>query len=133
MFFIMGLSDAQKKLEFVQTMLCSRCQQFGRFEVFMTYTYFSLFFIPIFKWNKKFYAKTSCCNTVYSIDDSLGKRILKGENITLKEEDLHFEHRNAYSSLFQNSGYNNSLRQCPNCGYLAEGDFVFCPKCGKRL
>lgn len=131
MFFIMGLSDAQKKLNFIQTMLCSRCQQFGRFEVFMTYTYFSLFFIPIFKWNKRFYVRTSCCNTVYSIDESMGKRILKGENINLREEDLHFDHRDF--SSYQSSQHHNTLHQCSNCGYMAEGDFVFCPKCGNRL
>lgn len=127
------MSNAQKKLDFLQTMLCSRCQQFGRLEVFMTYTYFSLFFIPIFKWNKRFYVKTSCCNTFYSIDDAIGISILKGESVVLKEEDLHFDQTNSFNSGNDFSGYNSSLHKCPNCGYLADGDFVYCPKCGTRL
>ncbi|MDF2952061.1 MAG: hypothetical protein K0S18_1644, partial [Anaerocolumna sp.] len=36
MFFIMGISTSEKKLDFVQTMLCSMCGQYGRYEVYMT-------------------------------------------------------------------------------------------------
>ncbi len=35
--------------------------------VFMTYTCFTFFFIPIFKWNRQYFAVSSCCNTVFSI------------------------------------------------------------------
>jgi hypothetical protein len=88
MFFIFGISSGEKKLNFVQTMVCSRCGQFGRLEVFMTYQYFSLFFIPIFRWGLRFFVKSTCCGTVYQLETSMGKRILKGEPITLTEEDL---------------------------------------------
>ncbi len=124
MFFIMGISSAQKKLNFIQTMLCSRCSQFGRFEFYMSYTYLSLFFLPVFKWNKKFYTKTSCCGTIYSIDSGIGKRILKGENITLTEQDLHLV----------TTGYQyTKSHSCPHCGYVSDSDFQYCPKCGNRF
>lgn len=124
MFFIMGISTSEKKLDFIQTMLCSKCSQFGRYEVFMTYTFLSLFFIPLFKWNKRFYVKSSCCNTIYSIDNELGQKILHGENITISDHDLHImDHAN--------SGY--TKKRCTNCGYIADSEFAYCPKCGNRL
>ncbi|QHQ62034.1 zinc-ribbon domain-containing protein [Anaerocolumna sedimenticola] len=124
MFFIMGISSAQKKLEFIQTILCKKCNHFGRLELFMTYTYFSLFFIPIFKWNKKFYAKVSCCGTLYMIDETLGKRIVKGEALTLSEQDLH--------EVYNGDSYTKN-NACPNCGYLMAPDYLYCPKCGFKL
>jgi len=124
MFFLIGISSTEKKLEFIQTMLCSHCEQFGRLEIFMNYSYLSLFFIPIFKWNKKFYVKSSCCNTIYSVDNSIGNEILKGHPLTLSEQDLHIMNSNKHSS---------KQNHCSNCGYITETDFIFCPKCGNRL
>ncbi|MBH1941967.1 zinc ribbon domain-containing protein [Mobilitalea sibirica] len=126
MFFIFGISNGEKKLEFVQAGMCPGCGQFGRLELYITYMYFSLFFIPIFRWNKKFYVKSSCCRSVYGIDKELGSRIEKGEQITLREQDL---------QIFQESSYHYNIKQkkCFNCGYMAEADFDFCPKCGNRM
>ncbi len=121
MFFIFGISDGQKRLDFVQTMLCSLCGQFGRLEVYMTYTYFSLFFIPIFFWNKRYYAISTCCNTRYEIAPELGKRIKKGEQLTLTPEELHSIGGGGYS------------QHCPVCSYPLSGDFEYCPKCGRKL
>ena len=55
MIFIGGISSAVKQLEYLKTVICSVCGGYGRYQVFMTYTYFSFFFIPLFKWNRKFY------------------------------------------------------------------------------
>lgn len=122
MFFIIGISNGEKKLNFVQTMLCNRCGQFGRLEIYVSYMHFTLFFIPIFRWGRRYYVKSSCCNTTYEIDRELGKRIQRGENATLTEADLHILHQ----------GY-QSQANCPECGYPLSTDFEFCPKCGRRL
>jgi hypothetical protein len=123
MFFIFGIANGEKKIEFVQTMVCSRCGQFGRLEAFMTYMYFSLFFIPILRWNKRYYIKSSCCNTVYEIDRELGKRIHKGEPVNLTEADLHIVNQRTYYSQ----------QSCPNCGYPTSNEYEYCPKCGRKL
>ena len=57
MIFIGGISQGQKILDYVKTVICDRCGAYGRYQVMMTYMYFSFFFIPLFKWNKKFYVK----------------------------------------------------------------------------
>ena len=57
MFFIGGISNEEKKLDYVQNTTCPKCGKFSRMEVYMTYMYFSLFFVPIFKWSKKYFVK----------------------------------------------------------------------------
>ncbi len=54
MIFIGGISQGQKILDYVKTVICDRCGRYGRFQVVMTYMYFSFFFIPLFKWNRKY-------------------------------------------------------------------------------
>ncbi len=127
MFLIMGISNGEKKLDFSQTIICETCGQYGHLEVFMTFTYFSLFFIPILKWKKRFYVKSLCCNRIYSIPEELGKQILHGQQVTLRLEDLHAE---GYASSFHN---HCQAVQCSNCGYEADTSFVYCPKCGNKL
>lgn len=123
MFFIFGISNGQKKLDFSQSMVCPHCGRYGRYEAFMEYYYFSLFFIPIVKWNKKYYIVSTCCNSVYSISNELGIRIARGEVTEIREEDLVLVRRG--------SGYMS--KRCSNCGFEADDDFQFCPKCGKPL
>lgn len=118
MFFIIGISTGEKKLDFVQTILCSRCGSYGRYEVFLTYTYLSIFFIPIFKWNKQYVVKSSCCSSVYKIDSELGKRIATGECTNMIDSDLYLVH---------------SANRCSNCGYQIDKSFNFCPECGHQI
>lgn len=47
MFFMMGITDGRKQLDFTQTVICGVCGKYGRYQVFMTYTVLSLFFIPM--------------------------------------------------------------------------------------
>lgn len=123
MFFIGGISSKQSQLDFHQTMVCPRCGQYGHYEVFMEYLYFSFFFIPLFKWNKKYYVKSSCCNTIYTISKELGSRIEKGENVIIKDEDLQLVY----------DGKWNAGRRCPHCGGEIDQNYQYCPHCGSPL
>ena len=122
MFFVFGISTKEKKFDFYQTTICKSCGSYGRLEAFMTYSYFSLFFIPIIKWNKKYYVRSTCCGSLYSIDEELGKRISRGENIKIEDSDLNPANIN-----------NSRTRYCPNCNYRLEDEFEYCPKCGVKL
>jgi hypothetical protein len=121
MFFILGISQKEKKLDYDELVVCKCCNKYGHIEVFLTYSYFFLFFIPIFKWNKKYYVRMSCCNAIAEIEDELGRKIERNEisHIDLDKIDLHC----------------NGTREkiCSNCGYLAEEDFIYCPRCGAKL
>lgn len=88
MFFIMGMSHGEKQLDYSKTVICGECGRYGRYEVFMTYMYLSFFFIPLFKWNKHYYVRMSCCGTIYELDPEIGGRIARGENVEIDPEDM---------------------------------------------
>lgn len=124
MFFIMGISNGRKDFDFRQLITCEVCGAYGRFEVYMTYTVLTVFFIPVLKWGKKYYVQTSCCNTLYECDPEVGKRIAAGENVEIRQSDLY---------RVSNQRYQKFIRRCKNCGFSTEEDFEFCPKCGQRF
>lgn len=122
MFFIGVITSSEKKLDFNQTMVCPICGSFGNMEVYMTYMCFSFFFISIFKWNKKFFVKTTCCSSIYSLDKNVGNEILKGHNVNISEYNLHLVNK-----------LNNTINKCSNCGYISPAEYEYCPKCGFKL
>ena len=126
MIFIGGISQGQKILDYVKTVICDRCGRYGRFQVVMTYMYFSFFFIPLFKWNRKYYVKMSCCGTVYELDPEVGKRLGHGEQADITETDL-----TLVQAGRRTSGWNR--KHCEACGYETEEDFEYCPKCGRKF
>ena len=75
MFFICGIDSGQKELPFHQLEICGRCGSYGRYQVFMTYMCLSLFFIPVFRWNRRYYVRMSCCGAVYALNPEVGRRI----------------------------------------------------------
>ena len=128
MFLIMGISDGSKQLGFDQMIICGSCGQYGHIQIWVTYTYFMFFFIPLFKWNRHYYVKMSCCGAQCELDPSLGREIERGRITQLDETQLHFGGNS-------DRGYNGGTyeKRCPNCGYAAQADFEYCPKCGTRL
>ena len=122
MFFIIGITNGRRDFDHNQVMTCPICGAYGSFRVFMTYTVLSLFFIPTFKWGKHYYVETTCCNTVYELDPEVGKRIARGDDVQIRQEDL---------TRVMGQGY--SVKRCQNCGYTTDEDFEFCPKCGNRF
>ena len=125
MLFIAGVTQGTKEILYqAAVFVCGRCGRYGRYQVYMTYMCLSLFFIPILKWNKKYYARTTCCQTVYELDPEVGRRIARGEELEIRQEDLEPVSRGWQSGR---------VKRCPNCGYTTEEDFTFCPKCGGRF
>lgn len=122
MFFMIGITQGQKEFEHNQIVICDRCGTYGRYIVFMTYTVLSLFFIPCFKWNKRYFVRTTCCNTVYQLDSELGRRIERGENVEICAEHL--------QGIQQNGSRG---KRCSNCGFTTREDFEYCPKCGRHF
>lgn len=118
MLFIGGISATKKDLDFHQNTICQKCGRYSSVSVFMVYSYFSLFFIPLFKWGKKYYAISNCCQMVYSINPKLGQAIERGEEVELWQQDMEIVGRSS---------------QCQKCGFLLTPEYRFCPKCGAKL
>ena len=124
MFFIMGIDPRHKALEYNNSVfICERCGQYGRYEVFMTYMCFSLFFIPIIKWNKKYIVRTTCCNGQYELDPAIGQAIARGDDVQILPEHL---------TAIGNDRQSN-YKRCNACGFATEEDFQYCPKCGNMF
>ena len=121
MFFIMGISDGEKQLSFDQTEICACCGKYGHICVYMTYTYFMFFFIPLFKWNKRYFVKMDCCGSTCELDPELGRAIAHGDVTYLDPSQLHFRNQT------------NGVKHCSYCGYTTTEDFQYCPKCGHEM
>ena len=124
MFLMIGLTQGRKDLSSDQLVICTRCGQYGRYQVFMTFTQLLLFFIPCFRWGRKYYVQMSCCGTVYELNPEIGARIARGEKIEIGPADL---------KIVSSGKRARMVRRCPACGYQTEEDFDFCPKCGGPL
>jgi len=72
----MGVSQGQQKLNFDQLIVCGNCGRYGHLEVYMVYSYLSLFFIPVLKWGRRYYVRTTCCNASAELD---GEEKFRGE------------------------------------------------------
>lgn len=130
MFFIMGINQGMKDLAYNAALfICGRCGRYGRYQIFMTYTYLSLFFIPMFKWGKHYYAKTSCCGAVYELPPDVGRRIARGEDVTLTPDML--------VPVSAGAGGSQSVwrpvKRCLRCGFETTENFEYCPKCGQKF
>jgi len=79
MFFvgIFGINQTEKPIGTCNNTVCPSCGALTRLEVYKRYSYFHLFFIPTFKWNVKYYAKSSCCGSIYELDPSIGAQYEK--------------------------------------------------------
>ena len=122
MFFIFGMSNDKKLLHISDVEIHDHCGRFGRHEVFMTYDYFSLFFIPVFKWNKKYFVVYNCCGKVYSLPKDIGEDIERNGNPNFTERDLIYDDEGEVPPNI-----------CTYCGYITEDDYTYCPNCGKLI
>lgn len=120
MFFIFGVDPREKQLEFDQAMICPCCGRFGRYALFMTYMCFSLFFIPVVKWNRRYFIRASCCRAEAEISRELAEQLVRKERGELKPEELRF------------SG-SCGVKRCARCGFATTEDYAFRPKCGGPL
>lgn len=124
MFFIMGITQGHKKLNFDQVVVCRACGRYGHLEVYMIYSCLSLFFIPIFKWGRQYIVKTTCCDTTVQLDPELGRQIERGQVTSLPEDIIPDTYTRRLAA---------GWRRCSRCGFETQEDYAFCPKCGERL
>ena len=122
MFFMMGVTQKREDLDFVQMVACDVCGAYGRMNVYVIYSVLSLFFLPVYKWNRRYYVEMSCCRSLYELDSEVGRGIENGTVTSIDESDLVLIKGNC-----------SSYKKCSCCGYETEEDFNFCPKCGNRF
>ena len=115
---LFGIDSGEDRLDFVQNVICSCCGSYGRISVYVVYSVLTLFFIPVFKFSKRYYATMSCCGASCDISKETGSAIEKGKISEVPPEELRFTGRGV-------------RHHCAYCGYDTDEDFQFCPKCGR--
>lgn len=121
MFFIFGIIPKKCNLDYNQDLKIHNCDNYSSVEVYMTYTTLSIFFIPTFRWNKKYYVKFSCCNEIYELSSTIGHKIEQKDFVPIEDKDL-------ISTI-----YKNTSKKCNICNNSWDDSYEFCPKCGNKL
>ncbi|GAA0717521.1 zinc ribbon domain-containing protein [Clostridium malenominatum] len=124
MFFfgIMGIEERKKSIKYIQNIICKSCEVMSSYELIKIYTIFHFFFIPLAKFNKKYYIVSRCCDSVFLLASDIGERIENGENIHIEDSYLKEVHVNR-----------NRKNVCNSCGREIDETFQFCPHCGGKL
>ena len=126
MFFIgvFGIENKEKEIKVLNNFTCKSCNTLTMGRVIKHYEFFHFFFIPLFKWNERYYVECSRCRRIFSISKEKGKSIERGENIDLTYWDLN-EVNNAYAYNINNV--------CNNCGKVVDSEYSYCPYCGQKI
>ena len=116
MFFIgvFGINNRSKKIKEV-LFKCTGCLN-NKGELIEISNVFEIFFIPVFKFNKKYILKCTTCGSMYKLNkESIGK-IIETEKVTYEDmEEVIYENR-----------------VC-ECGEKILDGYEYCPKCGRKL
>ncbi|MDO5137428.1 MAG: zinc ribbon domain-containing protein [Oscillospiraceae bacterium] len=123
MFFVIGINQGQKDLNYSAVIRCGSCGSYSRAQLFVTYSQLLLFFIPTIRWGKRYYVKMACCGSVYELDREKGKQIENGMTADIAPEDL----------ILVRGGRQPSVMYCNNCGKELDRSYSFCPYCGERI
>ena len=123
MFFIgiFGIQDKEKYIGTYNNIECPSCGRLTMYDIYKSYRYFHIFFIPVFRWNTRYLVKTSCCGCIYELDPFVGREFEKNPYIEIKKENL----RRVDSYL--------PIKYCVNCKSDIPAEFSYCPYCGGKL
>lgn len=120
MFLIFGTTQGKKSFGFRFCRYLACCAQGGNMEVFCTYTAFTLFFLPLFRYGKRYFAACPQCGVVYEMSVEEGKRLSRDPSAQIDPNNL-FIVQDSYK------------KTCPSCKSSVNGDCLYCPYCGARL
>jgi DNA-directed RNA polymerase subunit RPC12/RpoP len=122
MFFIgiFGIEEKQKEMMKVGGIVCPDCGRRASATLYFCYTFFHFFYIPLFKWNKSYLVRLTCCGAVYECGDKAAEEIRRSGKIDFSKCK---KRRDA-----QGYGLN-----CPYCGSRVAPGFSYCPYCGNKL
>ncbi len=123
MVLLFGSGDGTDDLYLDQKITCPVCGKKATLQAYCDYKAFCLFFLPVYKWDKRFYVRTSCCGAICGISPQEGEALDEGDLKKLEVKKL---------PLVAPGGAVR-LKVCASCGYETSQPFRFCPMCGRPL
>lgn len=126
MFFIgiFGVEEREKELKEFTGTICPCCGQLTRASLMEHYSYFHIFFIPTFRWNRQYYLRYRCCGGIYEVNTDYFKELKDSSGIDVQKIKKVFCTCDAQNSYYQ---------RCKGCGKEFEKNFSFCPYCGRKV
>jgi len=127
MFFIgiFGIGQKEKELRVFDNIVCGACGRLSRAVLTKSYSYFHIFFIHTFSWNRHYYIKLRCCGAVYEADEGYAQRLKTAA-------DIDFTRLKKISSGFGGFEDFGGYAKCPHCGAQIDESFSWCPHCGAK-
>lgn len=118
MFLMFGINNGESDLGFrIGVFPCCGKQQGVLCCVFQQFT---LFFIPIFRFSRRYFLTCPVCGSIYEMDKQEGKRLEHNPTAEVNPAALH--------------QVGQASRQfCPQCGTAVAPGTNFCPNCGYKL
>jgi hypothetical protein len=118
MFFfgIFGIQNKVKELKEFSNVICV-CGRYSRMQLLVEYSFFHFFFIPIFKWGRRYFVEARCCGRIFEVPGDYIDELLKSDTVDinrLKEVE-------------------SPVRVYPNCGGKFDSHYRYCPYCGREV
>lgn len=122
MFLLAGVENRSKNLQFYddEMHVCKRCGNECNYEFVLFYDVLKVFLLPLIRWKKKYYAKSSCCQTYFLIPEKVGYLISKGRLKIIRDMDIQY------------SGESDFYKHCSFCNYESPHQYNYCPRCGRK-
>lgn len=124
MFFIgiFGIESKEKEIKSFSVTVCPDCGKYTQAVLFESYTYFHIFFIPTFRWNRKYFIRLRCCGSVYEAAEDYVRQLKSAESIDFSR----------LEKVRAGLVYEDIRAICPNCKKCFDKGFAYCPYCGTK-
>ncbi|NLN81390.1 MAG: zinc-ribbon domain-containing protein [Clostridiales bacterium] len=119
MLFLFGIGSGQKDYGLFPKIPCFFCAERRQMRLSKHYSYFHLFFIPIFHFNVTYYFTCPKCSTVYFCNRQKARQIHHYTPVRVEFSDI--------------LPANRAFQYCSKCSAAARQDDLFCPICGTEL
>jgi hypothetical protein len=125
MFFIgiFGIESKEKEIKTFSVAVCPDCGKYSQAVLTESFTYFHIFFIPTFRWNRKYFLRMRYCGSVYEVSAEYANQLKDADTID-------FSRLKKVRTGF--AGYEDTWAACPNCGKRFDRSFAYCPYCGSK-
>ena len=141
MFLLIGAGPRVKEIGESQTMICPACGRFSRMTPYVERSELRLFFIPVFKWKKRYLAVAGCCGETFLLDPEVGRAIENGEPATINETFLLDPEVGRAIENGEPATINETNLEflseppvlCEHCKKPVDTTHKYCPHCGKEI
>lgn len=121
MFLIAGVTSGSKELGLRGCGFFPCCGTGGKpAAVTCAFQQFTLFFLPLFRFGKRYFVSCPDCGAVYEIEREEGRRIERDPSAVIRSD-----------AIRRIAGH--TAKFCPSCGARVDPSCPYCPSCGKKL